>query len=110
MVRIASTVCTVVPGRKAFHFDLCYDKIGQSKLWPSGSRFWPLYAPHIEPHARDEILCKHKIYLPALWPHRLMVRTPGFHPGNRGSNPRGVTSISTIKDIVIDVFLFSMMI
>ena len=20
-----------------------------------------------------------------------MVRTPGFHPGNRGSNPRGVT-------------------
>ena len=25
------------------------------------------------------------------WPHRLTVRTPGFHPGNRGSIPRGVT-------------------
>lgn len=21
--------------------------------------------------------------------HRLVVRTPGFHPGNRGSTPRG---------------------
>jgi hypothetical protein len=27
-----------------------------------------------------------------LWPHRLTVRTPGFHPGNRGSIPRGVTN------------------
>ncbi len=25
------------------------------------------------------------------WPHRLEVRTPGFHPGNRGSIPLGVT-------------------
>lgn|GEM_PF-5721933 len=25
------------------------------------------------------------------WPHRLVrSRTPGFHPGNRGSNPLGV--------------------
>ena len=24
-------------------------------------------------------------------PHRLTVRTSGFHPGNRGSIPRGVT-------------------
>jgi hypothetical protein len=27
-----------------------------------------------------------------LWPHRLTVRTPGFHPGNRGSIPREVTT------------------
>ena len=26
------------------------------------------------------------------WSHRLMVRTPGFHPGNRGSIPRGITT------------------
>ena len=26
------------------------------------------------------------------WPHRLTVRTPAFHAGNRGSIPRGVTS------------------
>ena len=25
------------------------------------------------------------------WPYRLTVRTPGSHPGNRGSIPRGVT-------------------
>ncbi len=25
-------------------------------------------------------------------PHRLMVRTPGFHPGNPGSIPGGVTT------------------
>gem|GEM_PF-1688130 len=24
-----------------------------------------------------------------VWPHRLMVRTSGFHPGNRGSIPLG---------------------
>ncbi len=28
------------------------------------------------------------------WPHRLTVRTPGFHPGNRGSIPREVTKKS----------------
>jgi hypothetical protein len=26
-----------------------------------------------------------------IWSHRLPVRTPGFHPGNRGSIPRGTT-------------------
>jgi hypothetical protein len=26
------------------------------------------------------------------WPYRLGVRTPGFHPGNRGSNPRRATN------------------
>jgi hypothetical protein len=26
-----------------------------------------------------------------IWPYRLAVRTPGFHPGNRGSIPRRVT-------------------
>ncbi len=25
------------------------------------------------------------------WPHRLSVRTPGFHPGKRGSTPLGAT-------------------
>ncbi len=25
------------------------------------------------------------------WRHRLVVRTPGFHPGNRGSIPLGAT-------------------
>ena len=30
--------------------------------------------------------------------HRLVVRTPGFHPGNRGSIPRG----DTLSDIKID--------
>ena len=32
-------------------------------------------------------------YLPLLWPHRLTVRTPGSHPGNRGSIPREVTNL-----------------
>ena len=27
-----------------------------------------------------------------LWPVRLGVRTPGFHPGSRGSNPLRATS------------------
>ena len=26
-----------------------------------------------------------------VWPHRLSVRTPGFHPGKRGSTPLGAT-------------------
>ncbi len=25
------------------------------------------------------------------WSHRLTARTPGSHPGNRGSIPRGIT-------------------
>lgn len=29
-----------------------------------------------------------------LWSRRLTVRTPGFHPGNRGSIPRGITKQS----------------
>ena len=29
------------------------------------------------------------------WPHRLMARTPGSHPGNRGSTPLGATAIDT---------------
>ena len=27
------------------------------------------------------------------WPHRLTVRTPGSHPGNRGSIPREITNL-----------------
>ena len=34
--------------------------------------------------------------LGAKWPHRLVVRTPGSHPGNRGSIPRGVTMKDTL--------------
>ena len=32
-----------------------------------------------------------KLYKFYIWPHRLTARTPGFHPGNRGSIPREVT-------------------
>ena len=34
-----------------------------------------------------------------IWPHRLTVRTPGSHPGNRGSIPRGVTNKSTHRKV-----------
>jgi hypothetical protein len=34
-----------------------------------------------------------------VWPHRLGVRTPGFHPGNRGSNPRGATKFNNVDSI-----------
>ena len=30
-------------------------------------------------------------HLSKQWPHRLVVRTPGFHPGNRGSIPLEAT-------------------
>jgi hypothetical protein len=33
----------------------------------------------------------HICYNTDSWPHRLTARTPGFHPGNRGSIPREVT-------------------
>lgn len=36
-------------------------------------------------------------------PHRLVVRTLGFHPSNRGSIPRGVTSIE--KSPIGDFFM-----
>lgn len=32
-----------------------------------------------------------------LWPHRLMVRTPGSHPGNGGSIPPGATNEALIS-------------
>ena len=32
------------------------------------------------------------LIIKSLWPHRLMVRTAGFHSANRGSIPRGVTN------------------
>ena len=37
-------------------------------------------------------------------PHRLTVRTPGFHPGNRGSIPLGVTT--KIPEFYVRVFLW----
>ena len=37
--------------------------------------------------------------MPTRRPHRLAVRTSGFHPGNRGSIPRGVTK----KEIELEV-------
>ena len=35
-------------------------------------------------------------------PHRLVVRTAGFHPANRGSIPRGVTTKNT--QLLLGVF------
>ena len=32
-----------------------------------------------------------RLVLPVLWPHRLSVRTSGFHPEKRGSTPLGAT-------------------
>lgn len=46
----------------------------------------------LPPHTRiDEFYTSTKFHHPPLRPHRLTVRTPGFHPGNRGSIPREVT-------------------
>ncbi len=39
------------------------------------------------------------------WPHRLVVRTPGFHPGNRGSIPRGVTTKPFIEQMGVFVYI-----
>ncbi len=36
-----------------------------------------------------------------IWPHRLTARTPGFHPGNRSSILREVTSILTDRVLII---------
>lgn len=33
----------------------------------------------------------HSAFFVLKWPHRLSVRTPGFHPGKRGSTPLGAT-------------------
>ena len=40
-------------------------------------------------------ICKHILSAMTLtiWPHRLTVRTPGFHPGNRSSILREVTKV-----------------
>lgn len=32
-----------------------------------------------------------------IWRHSLVVRTQGFHPCNRGSNPRGVTTCRNVS-------------
>ncbi len=36
-----------------------------------------------------------------LRPHRLTVRTPGFHPGNRGSIPLGATKTTSSSEGVV---------
>ena len=36
-----------------------------------------------------------------------MVRTPGFHPGNRGSTPLGTTDIRNIQTTVRIFFVFA---
>ena len=37
--------------------------------------------------------------IPKRWCYRLAVRTPGFHPGSRGSIPRSTTkSLEAIRD------------
>jgi hypothetical protein len=40
--------------------------------------------------------------IPKRWCYRLAVRTPGFHPGSRGSIPRSTTkSLEVIRDFFI---------
>ena len=39
-----------------------------------------------------------------IWPHRLSVRTPGFHPGKSGSTPGGAT-IKLFTNMSIELFL-----
>ena len=38
-----------------------------------------------------------------LRPHRLVVRTPPFHGGNRGSSSRGVNAFRHAKESVLDL-------
>ena len=66
----------------------------------------PICLRQIKPNARKKILCKHKIIFPPLWPHRLSVRTSGFHPGKRSSTLLGVTNLNTLKELRKEFFLF----
>ena len=43
-----------------------------------------------------------------LWSRRLTVRTPGFHPGNRGSIPRGITIREKSAETSFGAFLFNL--
>jgi hypothetical protein len=53
--------------------------------------------PYYEYVPQNSRACKRKyIFFSApleFWSHRLAVRTPGFHPGNRSSILRGITNI-----------------
>jgi hypothetical protein len=40
------------------------------------------------------------------WPVRLGVRTPGFHPGNTGSNPVRAAKLIGLKTFCLQAFLF----
>ena len=55
---------------------------------------------------RNTKICKH-IFATSfgIWPHRLAARTPGSHPGNRGSIPREVTIFLTL----LFLFIFKLM-
>ena len=44
--------------------------------------------------------------IPKRWCYRLAVRTPGFHPGSRGSIPRSTTKKRTISRTADSPFLF----
>ncbi len=61
------------------------------------------YPSDIRPNC-SEVNKNVNIFLTSLtiWPHRLTVRTPGSHPGNRGSIPREVT----IERASLNVVLF----
>ena len=41
--------------------------------------------------SNHDFSCEHENRDSRSWPHRLTVRTPGFHPGNRSSILREVT-------------------
>ena len=57
------------------------------KLWVVGSIPTRLTSIYL----RNFIIC----------PHRLVVRTPGFHPGNRGSTPLGDAKIKILFVLIL---------
>ncbi len=66
--------------------------------------------PHVLREARRAKWSRgraNQLILISLWPHRLVVRTPGFHPGNRSSILLGATKITIIINVVISLCCFS---
>lgn len=59
-----------------------YVKISTVTVLLNFANYYPLLLK-----IRNLIIENHSIY----WRHRLVVRTPGFHPGNRGPIPLGAT-------------------
>ena len=57
------------------------------------------------PKKRLKLLHIFDTVVKAIWSHRLMVRTPGFHPDNPGSIPGGITKAKS-SDIHVWAFYF----